>query len=167
MMTRRTLVLAACPALAAFQSDEPHRVGNGVSPPRLISKVEPEYSEEARKARLNGAVMLYVVVQPSGQADSFKVVRSLGLGLDEQAIKAVEQWKFEPGVKYAKPVSVQATIEVRFRLLLNHRTEAGWHTERVMFQTPPGASRPTLEFAKFPPNGDPPEEGSVSISCLI
>jgi hypothetical protein len=56
------MMLCACPALAAFQNDDPPlRVGKGVSPPRLLSKVEPEYSEEARKARLNGAVVLYVV----------------------------------------------------------------------------------------------------------
>jgi TonB family protein len=161
------MMLAACPALAAFQNGDPLRIGKGVSPPRLLSKVEPEYSEEARRARLNGAVVLYVVVRPNGHADSFKVIRSIGLGLDEQAIASVERWRFQPGEKEGQPVSVQATIEVNFRLLPNHGYEAGWHTERVVFQTPPDVARPTLQIARFPPNGDPPDTGSGSISCLI
>jgi TonB family protein len=165
-MTRRFALWAACPTLFALQ-DEPMRVGRGVSPPRLLSKVEPEYSDEARKARLNGSVTLYVVVRPTGHADGIKIIRSLGLGLDEQAILAVERWRFQPGEKEGQPVSVQATIEVNFRLLPNHGFEAGWHSKRVTFQIHDGASRPTLQLAKFPPNGDPPEEGAVSISCLV
>src|SRR5215472_15636943 len=107
MTTRRAMLLGACPALLAWQNDEPHRVGKGVSPPRLMSKVEPEYSEEARKARLNGAVLLYVVVRPDGHAGDFKIIRSLGLGLDENAMAAVGQWRFQPGMKEDRAVSVQ------------------------------------------------------------
>ncbi len=93
------------------------RVGGGVSAPILISKIEPEYSEEARKAKYQGVVVLYVEVDPSGRAQNVRVARSLGLGLDEKAIAAVRQWKFRPGLKDGKPVTVAATIEVNFRLL--------------------------------------------------
>jgi periplasmic protein TonB len=93
------------------------RVGGGVSAPVLLSKTEPEYSEEARKAKHQGTVMLYVQIDPSGQATNIKVVKSLGLGLDEKAIEAVKKWKFAPGKKDGKPVTVEATIEVNFRLL--------------------------------------------------
>jgi len=93
------------------------RVGGGVSAPVLLSKKEPEYSEEARKAKYQGTVLLYIEVNPSGQAVNIKVARSLGLGLDEKAIEAVKQWKFKPGYKDGKPVTVAATIEVNFRLL--------------------------------------------------
>jgi TonB family protein len=93
------------------------RVGGGVSAPRLTYKVEPEYSEEARKAKYQGTVVLAVEVWPDGVAHNIRVLRSLGLGLDEKAIEAVEKWKFVPGRKDGKPVRVAATIEVNFRLL--------------------------------------------------
>jgi TonB family protein len=93
------------------------RVGGGVSAPRLTYKVEPEYSEEARKAKYQGTVVLAVEVWPDGGAHNIRVLRSLGLGLDEKAIQAVEKWKFVPGRKEGKPVRVAATIEVNFRLL--------------------------------------------------
>jgi periplasmic protein TonB len=93
------------------------RVGGGVSAPALLYKVEPEYSEEARKAKFQGTVLLYVEVDPSGRATNIRVERSLGLGLDEKAIEAVRKWRFRPGQKDGKPVTVVATIEVNFRLL--------------------------------------------------
>jgi TonB family protein len=93
------------------------RVGGGVSAPQLLFKVEPEYSEEARKAKYQGTVLLYIEVDPSGRATNIRVQRSLGLGLDEKAIEAVKKWKFAPGKKDGKPVTVAATIEVNFRLL--------------------------------------------------
>ncbi|HUI53776.1 MAG TPA: energy transducer TonB [Bryobacteraceae bacterium] len=93
------------------------RVGGGVSAPVLLYKKEPEYSEEARKAKYQGTVVLYVQIDPSGKAINMKVLRSLGLGLDEKAMEAVKQWKFKPGYKDGKPVTVEATIEVNFRLL--------------------------------------------------
>ena len=94
-----------------------YKVGGGVTAPSLLYKVEPEYSEEARKAKYQGVVVLYVEVDPSGKAVNPRVVRSLGLGLDEKAIEAVRKWKFRPGYKDGKPVTVAATIEVNFRLL--------------------------------------------------
>jgi len=93
------------------------KVGGGVSAPQLLHKVEPEYSEEARKAKYQGTVLLYIEVSPDGRATNIKVARSLGLGLDEKAIEAVKQWKFKPGQKNGTPVTVAATIEVNFRLL--------------------------------------------------
>ena len=95
------------------------RVGNGVTAPALTYKVEPEYSEEARNAHLQGVVVLYVEVDEEGKAINPRVVRSLGLGLDEKAIEAVGKWKFRPGYKDGKPVRVAATIEVNFRLMDN------------------------------------------------
>lgn len=93
------------------------RVGGGVTAPSLIYKVEPEYSEEARKAKYQGTVVLYVEVGPDGRARNIRIVRSLGLGLDERAIEAVTKWRFRPGYKNGTPVTVAATIEVNFRLL--------------------------------------------------
>lgn len=93
------------------------KVGGGVTAPSLLYKVEPEYSEEARKAKYQGTVLLYIEVDPNGHATNIRVQRSLGLGLDEKAIEAVKKWKFAPGKKDGKPVTVAATIEVNFRLL--------------------------------------------------
>ncbi len=94
-----------------------YRVGGGVTAPVVLTKKDPEYSEEARKAKYQGTVLLAIEVSPNGSAQNIRVVRSLGLGLDEKAIEAVKQWKFKPGYKDGKPVTVAATIEVNFRLL--------------------------------------------------
>jgi protein TonB len=94
-----------------------YRIGGGVSPPSILFKVEPEYSEEARKAKFQGTVLLFVVVDEKGNPRDIKILRPLGLGLDQKAVEAVEKWKFSPGKKDGKPVPVQAQIEVNFRLL--------------------------------------------------
>lgn len=94
-----------------------YKVGGGVSAPTVIFKVDPEYSEEARKAKYSGAVMLTIVVDTEGHAKDIHVSKSLGMGLDEKAIEAVEKWKFKPGMKAGQAVAVRATIEVNFRLL--------------------------------------------------
>jgi protein TonB len=93
------------------------RAGGEVSSPVLISKVEPEYSEEARKAKYSGTVLLSVVVDEHGIPQDIHIVRALGLGLDEKAVDAVQRWRFRPGIRNGKPVRVRATIEVSFRLL--------------------------------------------------
>ena len=94
-----------------------YSVGNGITAPSVLSKVDPEYSEEARKAKYSGAVMLSIVVTPDGRADNITVVRSLGMGLDEKAIEAVGSWRFRPGTSHGVPVRVRAQVEVNFRLL--------------------------------------------------
>jgi protein TonB len=94
-----------------------YRVGGAVSQPAVIFKVDPEYSEEARKAKYSGTVMLAVIVDAEGHARDIHVVKSLGMGLDEKAIEAVDKWKFRPGMKGGQAVNVRATIEVNFRLL--------------------------------------------------
>ena len=94
-----------------------YHVGGGVSAPSVLFKVDPEYSEEARKAKYSGTVLISLTVDASGKAQNIKVVRSLGLGLDEKAMEAVAKWKFKPGQKNGQAVPVTATIEVNFRLL--------------------------------------------------
>ena len=93
------------------------RIGGGVSAPVAIYKVEPEYSEEARKAKFQGTVVLSIVIDEKGLPTNFKVVRPLGLGLDGKAIEAVQKWRFLPGKKDGHAVAVLATVEVNFRLL--------------------------------------------------
>ena len=85
--------------------------------PRLLWKIEPEYSEEARKARFQGSVMLVLEVDSEGRPRNIRVVRSLGLGLDERAIEAVSQWHFKPGLLNGRAVNSPVSVEVSFRLL--------------------------------------------------
>src|ERR1044071_8453525 len=92
------------------------RVGGGVNPPTVVSRVEPQYSEEARKARYQGTVVLEAIVRRDGTVDIQRVVRSLGFGLDENAIQALQQWRFRPGTKDGIAVDSTVDVEVRFNL---------------------------------------------------
>ena len=93
-----------------------YRIGGGVSAPRVVYDPDPDYSEEARKARFQGTVFLWVVVGPDGKIHDTQVARSLGMGLDEKAVEKVRTWRFEPAMKDGRPVAVQMQIEVSFRL---------------------------------------------------
>jgi len=88
----------------------------GVTAPRAIYKPDPEYSEEARKAKYQGTVILGMIVDANGRPRGLKVERGLGMGLDEKALEAVRTWKFEPAEKDGKPVAVAISVEVAFRL---------------------------------------------------
>jgi TonB family protein len=92
------------------------RVGGGVSAPRALNTPDPDYSEEARKAKYQGTCVLWLIVDSSGHPRDVKVARSLGMGLDQKAIEAVRKWTFEPAMKDGKPVAVQINVEVNFRL---------------------------------------------------
>ena len=85
--------------------------------PVLIYKIEPEFSEDARKAKLQGVVVLYAEVDVNGQVRNIRVMRSLGLGLDDKAIEAVRQWRFRPALRDGQPIVEAASIEVNFHLL--------------------------------------------------
>jgi len=92
------------------------RVGGGVSAPRPIYDPDPEYSDEARKAKFQGTVMLSAIIGPDGRPHDLRVLRSVGMGLDQKALDAVGKWRFAPGTKDNHPVSVMVSIEVAFRL---------------------------------------------------
>ncbi len=91
-------------------------VGGGVSPPRVIYQVDPEFSEEARKAKYQGTCTLMLVVGTDGRPTNIRVASSLGMGLDEKAIEAVKNWRFEPSMKDGHPVRVEIAVEVEFHL---------------------------------------------------
>lgn len=95
----------------------PYVVGNGVKSPEILYRPEPAYTEEGRKARVEGIVLLQAIIRKDGTVDSFKVLRGLGYGMDESVIHTVAtKWRFKPGTYNGTPVDVQATIEVTFRL---------------------------------------------------
>lgn len=89
---------------------------SGVSPPVLISQVQPPYTMEAKEARVQGTIEILATVHENGTVTVDKVTKGLGYGLDEAATAAVEQWRFRPGMKDGKPVTVMTTILVNFSL---------------------------------------------------
>ena len=84
--------------------------------PTILFKVDPQYSEEARRAQYQGTVVLEVIIRSDGTIEILRVVRSLDFGLDENAIQALKQWKFRPGMRNGQPVDVVLNIEVNFNL---------------------------------------------------
>jgi TonB family protein len=93
------------------------KIGSGVTAPQVLAKTDPEYTEEARVAKYSGTVVLYLEITPEGVAQNIRVVKTLGLGLDDKAVEAISKWHFKPGTKDGEPVTVMANIEVNFRLL--------------------------------------------------
>jgi TonB family protein len=105
-------VFAGVPTSATGNAMEP-----GTRPPVLLFKYEPEYSEAARQAKWQGAVVLQVDIDETGQVTNIRVLRDLGLGLNEKAIEAIGRWRFRPATKDGKAVAVQVQVGVDFRLL--------------------------------------------------
>lgn len=93
-----------------------YHVGGGVSNPVLIYAPDPEFSDEARRAKYQGICVLSLIVDSQGDPQRIHVIRPLGMGLDEKAIEAVRQYKFKPAIFKGKPVPVEINIEVNFRI---------------------------------------------------
>lgn len=93
-----------------------YKVGGGISAPTAISAPDPDYTEEARRAKKQGTCVLWLIVDSAGHPRDIKVARGLGFGLDEKAIAAVKQWRFQPALKDGKPVDVQISVQVEFHL---------------------------------------------------
>jgi TonB family protein len=91
-------------------------VGAPVRPPKLLKMADPEFSEEARRSKISGDVRLYLQVDENGLPSHVSISRPAGMGLDEKAVEAVEQYKFAPATKNGKPVSVELYIDVNFRI---------------------------------------------------
>jgi TonB family protein len=87
-----------------------------VSVPQVIFSPEPSFSEEARKLKTQGVVTLILVVGTDGRAHDIQVGQSLGMGLDEKAIEAVNRWRFRPATRGGEPVATRIQVEVDFRL---------------------------------------------------
>ena len=92
------------------------RIGGGVSAPLVLFAPEPEFSEEARKAKAAGNVLVYLQVDAQGRPTHVHVLRGIGLGLDEKAVEAVRQYKFKPAVENGRPVPVEMNVEVNFQI---------------------------------------------------
>jgi TonB family protein len=109
------------PSLEAPACNGPGRGGafrleSGMTGPRATYQPDPEYSEDARKAKYQGVVVLSGTVESDGDFDNLCVEQPLGYGLDEKAVTAVKAWKFEPASKDGQAVPVRISVEVAFRI---------------------------------------------------
>jgi TonB family protein len=95
-----------------------YRPGNGVTLPKILREVKPQYTSDAMRAKVQGTVLLECVVRPDGSVSDIQVVKSLDstFGLDQEAVKAARQWRFQPGTRMGEPVAVLVTIELTFTL---------------------------------------------------
>jgi protein TonB len=93
-----------------------YRIGGGVRAPVVIAQVDPEFSEEARKQKFSGNVLVDLIVDEQGNPTHVRVARGVGLGLDEKAVEAVRQYRFKPATKDGKPVKVELSIDVTFQI---------------------------------------------------
>lgn len=112
-----TFLTCSCVAitLLAASDEQVMRVGNGVSAPRVLSKIDPAYTREARAAYIQGTALYSLVVDATGHPRDIRVLSPIGYGLDEKGEEAIARWVFAPGMKDGKPVSIRAHIEVSFR----------------------------------------------------
>jgi len=151
------LVTAAAGQASKVYSDH----DEGVMVPRVLEKIEPDYTEEARRARLEGTAEIGFVVEADGSLRDVHVARSLGLGLDEKAVDAVKGWHFAPATKDGKPVAALTSVEVNFRML-TARTD--WHLTRADFDAAQDASRPVVTNPDFPPPASRDENATAVVS---
>ena len=93
-----------------------YRVGGNVKAPTVISRVEPVFPEEARKARIAGIVILEALIDELGNVSNVRVLKPLPFGLDQAALDAIRQWKFRPGTVDGKPVKVIFNLTINFKL---------------------------------------------------
>lgn len=94
----------------------PFRPGSGIQPPRLVSEVKPDYTEDARRRGLEGEVVLEIVVRRDGRVGEVRVIKGLGAGLDQQAVQAVRRWTFVSATRKGRPVDVIVEVAVEFTL---------------------------------------------------
>ena len=114
----RELTFNSASASASQSVDTDDGCGPGVTCPRALREVRPNYTRAAMEAKIQGYVVLEIVVRPDGSVGDVQVVKSLDLryGLDQEAVKAARQWRFAPGTRNGQPVSVRKSIELSFTL---------------------------------------------------
>jgi|SRR5215469_1266 len=104
------------PACSSLTRTPAKKVGRGVSAPRAVYQPDPEYSDQARRSKYQGSMLLGVTVAPEGTASDVCVLQGLGMGLDEKAMEAVKSWKFTPSQENGIAVPVRIAVEVSFTL---------------------------------------------------
>ena len=106
-------------AKAKAQTDDPKttaKVGGSISAPHVTHAPDPQYTEPARKSAYQGTCVLWLIVGVDGRVHDIEIARAIGMGLDEQAVRAVQTWTFNPALRNGEAVPVQINVEVNFRL---------------------------------------------------
>jgi periplasmic protein TonB len=98
------------------EPDAPIRVEGNVTQPEIIKRVEPRYTEMARRARISGVVIVEAIIDKQGNVTNARILRGLGGGLNEEAIEAVEKWQFKPATLNGRPVTVYFTLTITFKI---------------------------------------------------
>jgi TonB family protein len=132
--------------------------------PRILERTAPEYTDEARIARLEGSALVTLVVGDDATLRDVHITRPIGLGLDEKAVEAVKDWHFAPATQGEHPVQAVARVEVGFRLLIGRDD---WYLSRATFETPAGATRPVLLSADYPEVEKSAAGGAVTVSFNV
>ena len=120
-----------CSLVIGLQLLSVNRTGD-VSPPKVLHRVEPRYTREARANGIQGTVLIEVGVDETGKPDAVSVLSPIGFGLDSRAIDAVRQWIFRPALKQGKPVRSVTTVEVKFRIF-HRRFDPAAEERRISF----------------------------------
>ena len=107
----RLVILSLIAAISLYSQEISH-----TTEPRVIHKVDPEYTSEALAAKTSGAVVLAFMIGADGVPSNIKLVRGLGLGLDEKAVECLQKWRFAAATRFSEPISTKATVEINFRL---------------------------------------------------
>jgi TonB family protein len=121
----------------------------GLKPPTLIENPKPRYTSQAMDDRIEGDVLMQVVVQPDGRVGAVKILRSLDAGLDQEAVTAIKQWRFNPAVKDGQAVAVLVTVEMAFKLGAPYAIEPELRAEIEMLMEETGAVLLGTQTADF------------------
>ncbi len=120
LLIAQTVLLVSGLGLAQDGSNAPDAIydslGSGVTAPRAVYAPDPQYTDHARKKKINGTVIVSMIVGSDGVVRDPKVIKSLDKELDKQALLAVSGWKFEPATKDGKPVAFRTKVETQFRI---------------------------------------------------
>ena len=117
MASAISIMLLGCVLIPATADQQKvYKIGGDVTAPKVLYKIEPQYSPQPKREKIQGTVLLGLVITADGQPQEIHVIKGLNTDLDNNAVKAVSQWKFQPATKEGNPVAVEAHIEVTFRL---------------------------------------------------
>ncbi len=140
----------------------------GDTPPALIYRSEPEYSQEATRARVQSTVILSVIIGEDGRARDIQIKQGAGFGLDEKAIESMDKWRFKPATHDGNPVPFPANIEMNFSVLVRNDTEDhSGQRARLNFTLPPDTTRPELIVGKLPGNPKAPGDQALRIHLKV
>ncbi|HEX4808200.1 MAG TPA: TonB family protein [Bryobacteraceae bacterium] len=132
--------------------------------PKVVSKSEPQYTDEARRALVSSTITCSLIINPNGVPQNIRVVRGAGFGLDENAIKAVNMWRFQPAMRQGVPIPYSANVQVNYRPMMpDHERQ----TTRLNFTMPSGGDRPELTRGKVPENPKDSADAELRIALTV